>query len=185
MRRPAGAAGGAGADCVTVTVMPPTVNVAVRDPVVVFPAAVTLTVPSPDPLAPLVTVSHDAVLVAVQPQPAAAVTATDALPPPTTMLRVVGETVNAHVMPGCVMVTACPATVSVAFRAAVVVFAVAVTLTVPLPDPLAPLVTVSHDAPLVAVQPQLAPAATAMFETPPPTATFTFVGDTEKLHGAE
>jgi hypothetical protein len=176
IRRPFGAEGG-GPDCVTVTVVPPIVNVAARDAPVVFADAVAVTVPLPDPFAPLITVSHDALLVAVQPQPVAAVTVSAALPPATTMLEVVGETVNVHVMPGCTTVTAFPAAVSVALLEVVVVLAVAVTLTVPLPDPLAPLITV--------VQPQPAPAVTATLDAPPPTATFTLVGDTEKLHGAE
>lgn len=42
----------------------------------VFAAALKPTEPLPLPLAPLVTVSHDAVLTAVQPQPPAAVTVT-------------------------------------------------------------------------------------------------------------
>ena len=79
--------------CVTVTVWPATVNVALRDEAAVFAVAVALTVPSPDPLAPLVTVSQDALLVAVQAQPVAAVSVTEPLPPPATMFSVVADSV--------------------------------------------------------------------------------------------
>ena len=73
------------------TVCPATVNVELRDEAAVFAVAVTLTLPSPDPLAPLVTVSHAAPLVAVHVQPVAAVTFTEPLPPPATMLSVVAD----------------------------------------------------------------------------------------------
>ena len=76
---------------VTVTVWPATVNVALRDEAAAFAVAVTLTLPSPDPLAPLVTVNHAALLVAVQVHPVGAVTFTEPLPPPATMLSVVAD----------------------------------------------------------------------------------------------
>ena len=46
-----------------------------------------------EPVAPLVTVSHAAPLVAVQVQPVGAVTFTAPLPPPATMLSVVADSV--------------------------------------------------------------------------------------------
>ena len=75
------------------TVWPATVNVALRDEAEVFAVAVTLTLPSPDPLAPLVTVSQLALLVPVHVHPVGAVTFTEPLPPPATMLSVVADTV--------------------------------------------------------------------------------------------
>ncbi len=75
------------------TVWPATINVALRDEAAVFAAAVTLTLPSPDPLAPLVTVSQLALLVAVHVHPAGAVNVTAALPPAATMLSVVDDKV--------------------------------------------------------------------------------------------
>ena len=86
-------AGGPGTPvgCVTVTVCPPAVTVAFRDAVVVLAAAVTPTVPLPDPLAPLVTVSHVALLVAVHVQPAPAVTVTLPVPPAASTLCVAGD----------------------------------------------------------------------------------------------
>jgi hypothetical protein len=59
----------------------------------VFAVAVTLTLPLPDPLAPLVTVSQLAPLVAVHVQPVGAVTVTLPPPPAATMLSVVADTV--------------------------------------------------------------------------------------------
>jgi len=56
-------------------------------------AAVTATVPSPEPLAPLVTVSHAAPLVAVHVHSPGAVTITAKLPPAATMLIVVADSV--------------------------------------------------------------------------------------------
>ena len=61
------------------TAFPPIVSVAVRTPPVLAPVEYA-TVPLPDPDAPDVTVSHDALLAAVQPQPVPDVTATAPLP---------------------------------------------------------------------------------------------------------
>ena len=79
-------------------------------------AAVTVTAPFPVPLAPLVTVNHAALLVAVQPHPAGVVTETDALPPAGATLTVVDDRVYVHDTPACATVTVLPATVSVALR---------------------------------------------------------------------
>jgi len=86
-------AGGPGTPvgCVTVTVCPPAVTVALRDAGVEFEGAVSVIVPLPDPLAPLVTVSHVALLVAVHVQPAPAVTVTLPVPPAATTLCVAGD----------------------------------------------------------------------------------------------
>jgi hypothetical protein len=66
---------------VTVKVWPATVNVAVRALVVVLAAAAKATTAAPLPAAPDVTVSQPALLVAVQAQPAGAVTVTEPEPP--------------------------------------------------------------------------------------------------------
>jgi hypothetical protein len=78
---------------VTVTVWPATVTVALRDEAAVFAVAVTLTALLPDPLAPLVTVNHAAVLVAVHVHPVGAVTFTEPLPPPATIFSAVADSV--------------------------------------------------------------------------------------------
>ena len=77
--------------CVTVNVLPATVNVAVRVAVVVFAAALNATGPVPLPLAPEVTVSHAALLVAVQPHPVGAVTVTEPAPPAAVSAWLVAE----------------------------------------------------------------------------------------------
>ena len=61
--------------CDTVKTSPPTVIVPVRSEAPVFAVALKAAVPSPEPLAPLVTVSQEALLTAVHAHPAAAVTA--------------------------------------------------------------------------------------------------------------
>jgi hypothetical protein len=68
------------AACVTVYVPPATVIVPVRVDPVVFAAMVNATEPGPVEFAPLVMVSQDALLVAVQAQPAGVVTLTLPLP---------------------------------------------------------------------------------------------------------
>lgn len=66
--------------CWIVAVWVATVIVAVlADPV--FAATANATVPFPLPLAPLVNVTHDASVLAVQAQPAAVVTVSDPVPP--------------------------------------------------------------------------------------------------------
>src|SRR6185436_751960 len=68
-------------DCLTVNVHPAIVSVPVRFfGCSVYTATEYITVPFPLPLAPPVMVSHDALLVAVQPQPAGAVTLTLPMP---------------------------------------------------------------------------------------------------------
>ena len=57
-------------------------------------------------------------------------------------------------------VTVCPAIVNVPVRAAPVVFAAMLNVTEPMPDPLAPAVTVIHDVVVVAVQEQDVPDVT-------------------------
>jgi hypothetical protein len=64
-----------------VNVRPATVSVPLRVCVVGFVEPLTFTLPLPLPLAPLVTVSHDVLLVAVHVQPVCAVTAVEPVPP--------------------------------------------------------------------------------------------------------
>ena len=70
--------------------------------------------------------------------------------------------------------------VSVAERGPPVV-AAALYCTVPLPDPLAPALMVSHEALLEAVQAHPDPAVTATLPVPPAAATLALVGAIEKL----
>jgi hypothetical protein len=152
---------------VTVKVCPATVSVADRVDVDVFAAAVKLTEPLPEPVAPAVIVTHPALLAAVHEQPAVVVTATLPDPPAATKFWDAGERLNAQLAAACVTVKVCPATVNVAERAAVVVFAAAANVTVPLPLPVAPAEMVTHPALLVAVQAHPALVVTSTVPDPP------------------
>jgi hypothetical protein len=125
MRTFVGAAG-TPAGWVTTTFCPATVSVVVRDEVVVLPVTAIVTNPLPLPLVPLVMLNHDDASDDVQAQPPAVVIAIVALPPVAAIERLPGATAKLHDDPSCVIVTACPATVSVALRVLVVVFVVAV-----------------------------------------------------------
>ena len=82
-------------------------------------AALNATVPLPLPLAPLVTVSHDVLLLTpVHAQPAGAVTPVEPVPPPATTDWLAGEIAYVQVCPACVTVNVCPAIVSVPVRGA-------------------------------------------------------------------
>jgi hypothetical protein len=81
---------------VTVTVLPPTVSVALREALVVLAVAVTVAVPLPEPVAPAVTVSHVALSDAVHAHPDPEVTETLAVPPLTGTLVVSGVTEKLH-----------------------------------------------------------------------------------------
>lgn len=164
--------------CVIVTIRPAAVSVALRAVVEVFAAAVKATVPVPVPLAPLVMVNQVAESVAVHAHPVPAVTATVALPPAAAKLCVVAEVAYVQAAPACVTVTSLPAAVSVALRAVVDVFAVALTITVPFPDPLAPLAIVNHVDDSVAVHVHPVPTATATDIPPPAAAMLIVAGDT-------
>ena len=169
-------------DWVTVTVCPATVTVALREDVEVLAAAVAVTVPLPEPLPPVPIVSHVALLEAVHAQPDATVTPTEPLPPAATMFCVAGESATLQGAPACVTVTDWPPTVTVALRDTLDVLAVAVSVIVPLPEPLAPLVIDSHDALSDAVHVQPEPAVSVRVAVPPPTATLVVSGDTENEH---
>jgi hypothetical protein len=78
---------------------------------------VQVTVPLPLPVGLEVTPIHETLLMAVQLQPAGAVTVTLRAPPAAAMESEVGETVKLHDAPGaCVTVTVWPAMVSVPVR---------------------------------------------------------------------
>jgi hypothetical protein len=155
--------------------------VALREVEPVLAAAVTVTVPLPEPLPPVIE-SHVWLSDAVHVQPAGAVIVTVPLPPPATMFCVAGESAKLQGTPACVTVTAWPPTVTVALRDALDVLAVAVSVIVPLPEPLAPLVTESHDALSEAVHAQPEPAVSVSVAVPPPTGTLVVSGATENEH---
>jgi hypothetical protein len=144
------------------------VRVAVRLPVPVLAATLKVAEPLPVPL-PATTVTQVALLVADHAQPAVVVT--DAAPDPPALANdwLVGEMLNAQLGAAAAWLTVnvCPATVSVADRVDVAVFAAAVKLTEPLPEPDAPAVIVTHPALLAAVHEQPAVVVTATVPEPP------------------
>ena len=155
------------AACVTVNVAPAMVRVPVRLDATVFAATSKVTDPLPDPVAPAVTVIHNALLVAVQLQPVAAITVLLPLPDPPEKDWVVGEIDGEQDAAAWVTVNVAPAMVSVPVRLDATVFAVTLNPTVPLPEPVAPLVTVIHAALLAAVHEQPVATVTALLPVPP------------------
>jgi hypothetical protein len=150
----------------TVNVRPATVKVPLRDCAPGLADPEKPTVPLPLPLAPLVTVSQPALLVAVHPQPASAVTAVDPVPPPTAIDWLAGEIEYVQLPAAWLTVNVCPATVSVPLRGDAVGFAVPLKVTMPLADPVVPPLTVSQLVLLVAVQ--LHPVGEVTFVEPVP-----------------
>src|SRR4051794_40163491 len=107
------------------------VSAAVREVVAVLAATLKATVPGPVPLPPAVGVSHTALLVVVQAQPAGAVTVTDPVPATAVNDWLATEIVKVQGVPTWVTVTVWPATVRVAVRDVWPVFAVAANVSVP------------------------------------------------------
>ena len=159
-------------------VWPPIVRVADRAVPLLAPV-VQLTVPLPLPLAPEVMVSQGALLVAVHAQPAAAVTATLPVAPEAGALALVGAIENVQPVPWF-RVKVCPAIVSVPERAPPDIAAAAY-WTGPLPLPLAPDETVSHESLLFAVQAQPGAVVTATLPVPPDAGTLALVGAIENM----
>jgi hypothetical protein len=158
----------------TVNVRPAMVNVPDRAGPFVA-ATLKLTLPLPLPVAPEAMVIQEALLAAVHAQLAPAVTETVPSPPEAGTDRVSGDIANVQPCP-CTTVTFWPAMVIVPDRDGPVVDA-AVNVTVPDPLPLAPDATVIHDALLVALHAQPAPAVTETVPLPPEAGTVCVSGD--------
>ena len=143
------------------------VSVPVRLDATVFVATSKVTEPFPDPVAPLVSVIHDALLAAVQPQPVATVTVL--LPPAPAAVKdcAVGAIDGEQDAAACVTVNVAPAIVSVPVRLDATVFAATLNPVVPLPEPVAPLVTVIQGALLPAVHAQPVATVTLLLPVPP------------------
>ncbi len=93
------------------------VRAAVRPVVPVLAAALYATAPEPVPLAPDVTVSHDALLLAVHPQPLVAVIVTEPVPPADGSDWLFAESAYEQESAACVTVNVTPAIVIVPVRA--------------------------------------------------------------------
>jgi hypothetical protein len=133
----------------------------------VFDATVYVTDPVPEPFAPLVIVTQLRALVAVQEQPAEAVTLTEPDPPEGPSDNVVGEQANVQVRPDWPTTNDWSPMVIVPERALEELFVVRPKFTVPLPVPLLPVVTTSQAESLVAVQAHAAAAVTLTLLAPP------------------
>ncbi len=162
----------------TVNETPPIVTVPLRVWGVEFAAALNATVPFPLPLAPLVTVIHEALLVAVHAHPAPAVTVVDPVPPPTATDWLVGES-EYEQAPPWFTVYVIPATVSVPMRGDVDGLASTTYVRLPLPFPNCVPENESHPTLLIADHTQ--PLGAVTFTLPvvvlPPTEVL--VGDNE------
>jgi len=171
---------------VTVNVCPPIVRVPLRCVVVALAAALNPTVPPPLPFAPLVTVSHDVLLLTpVHAQPAGAVTVVEPVPPAAASDWLAGLIAYVHGAAACVTENVCPAIVSEPLRCVPLGLAAALNATGPVPLPLAPLVTVSHDVLLLTpVHAQPARVVTVVDPVPPPAPTDWLVGLIEYVHPA-
>ena len=132
---------------------------------VVFASTLKLTLPSPDPGEPPVTVIHGALLTAVQVHPPGDITDTVPGPPAAVIVVDAAPSVNVH-PESCETVSARPAIVTVPLRVGPVC-ACASTCTVPGPDPLAPDTTANHGALLTAVHAHDAAAPTDTITEPP------------------
>ena len=186
--------GGGAPGCVTVTATPAIVSEPLRSPPLLA-AAENAVVPAPVPEAPAVIVIHGAPLVAVHVQVASdGVTAKLPLAPPVATDCVDGETLNVQDGGGggggggaaapWLIVNVCPPIVTVPLRAAPLL-AAALIVTLPLPVPLAAVVTVIHGAFDVAVHAHdAAPVTvTVVVAVPPSGAMVAFDGDRENVHG--
>lgn len=158
--------------------------VPVRTPFVVLALTEYVTVPLPDPVAPPITVSHDAEDEAVHEQDAPVVTVTEpdvASGPDVTLF---GEIAMSHV-PACATSTVCPAIVSDPERGADEVFAATANVTPALPVVFgpAPDVTVIQAELLTAVQEHADGIVTETTRVPPAASKASVVEETVAVHG--
>jgi len=158
----------AAAACETVKVWDAMVNVPVRALALGFAATVKPTDPLPLPLLPLVTVIQPTLAAADQGQPAPEVTLVEPAPPAAVTDKLLDAIANVQPTPACVTMNVWPPIVSVPFRWLVFGLADALNATVPLPLPLAPLVTVSQPVLLLTpVHAQPVGAVTLVDPVPP------------------
>ena len=172
------------AACVTVSCCAPIAIVPVR----VVPAGLAatryVTVPFPDPDAPVSVVIHETPGTAVQLQPEATLTLTLPSSPAAAMFWVVGVSVMPQAAPACVITNDCPATVSVVDRELLVVFAATLYPTVALPVPDVGVLNVTHDALFCVFQKHPSPAVTAIVPLPAEAGSDALVGEMAYPHPA-
>jgi hypothetical protein len=139
----------------------------------------------PLPLPPLVMLSHAALLELVQLHPAGEVTFVDPAPPAARTVCAGGVSANVQGAAAWLTVNVCPPIVIVPARVAAFGLAAALKLTVPLPLPLAPAVTVNQPVLLLtAVHEHPVGEVTVVEPVPPAATTDCDVGVNENVHGA-
>jgi hypothetical protein len=159
---------------VTLTVWPAIVSDPVRGAVVELAATSKVTPPLPELFgpAPAVTVIQAELLVAVHVQPAGMVTDTTREPPALSKDSEVDDSDDVHDDAAWLIVSRRPPIAIVPFRAVPFGFAAAEYVTVPLPEPVAPVRTVIQLALGTADHVQPAGTATSTLPFPPAAATF-------------
>ena len=136
---------------------PPISSTALRGVLEGFASKANVTAPIPDPLAPLVTEIHVACGVDDQPHCVPVTMLTVRLPATGSTVKLVGVTLYVQLPASCETDTVCPAMVRVPVRGAPVEFCSTASVTDPMPDPAAPLLTVIQLAALTAVQEHCVP----------------------------
>jgi hypothetical protein len=142
---------------VMLTDCPPISSTALRGVLAGFASKANVTAPIPDPLAPLVTEIHVACGVDDQPHCVPVTMLTVRLPETGSTVKLVGVTLYVQLPASCETDTVCPAMVRVPVRGAPVEFCSTASVTDPMPDPAAPLLTVIQLAALTAVQEHCVP----------------------------
>ena len=112
------------------------------------------------------TVTHEALEVAVQAQPAGTLTSTLASAPAAAMFWVAGVSTASHAAPACVMTKGWPATVRVVDRELLLVLAATLNPTLPFPVPEVGVLNVTHDALFCVFQKHARPAVTVIVPVP-------------------
>jgi hypothetical protein len=135
---------------------PPTSTFAVRVATVEFGLMTKLTVPKPDPVAPLVTLIHDGPGSVLHEHPPGVIMFTDAVPPVAGMDAPEADRAKVHPLPAWLTASGCPAIVGEVDRLVELGFALTSITTAPDPFPVEAVPTVANPEP-VAVQTHVGP----------------------------
>jgi hypothetical protein len=165
------------AACVTVRSRPPIARVPVRVVPAGFAATRYVTVPFPEPEAPVRTVIQDAPDTAVHAHPDGTLMSTLPSSPAAAMLSVAGVSTASHAAPACVMTNDCPAIINVVDRELLVVFAATLYPIVPLPVPVVGVLKVTHEAVFCVLQKHPSPEVTAIVPFPADAVSDALVGE--------
>lgn len=152
--------------CVTVTLWPAIVTVALRDAFAVFVEIFSATLPGPEP--PPLSVNHAGAPEADHVHPDCVVTVTAAVAAEARTDTLTGATAYVHAAVAvCVTVKVLPAIVSVPVRLAPELLVATMNVTVPFPLPGPALMTATQATLLTAAHAQVAAAVTTLLPEPP------------------